>query len=130
MGQDVSCPKYENIGCVQRARAAPEGAGGTHVDYVDRFKGRVTMAFLWGSLKFRANENSVKFYESAYRDGPIRLIRNIQIIIYRNLIYRFSCFYTFCDHKHTTHYLVNIFSPGQSFPYTSITAVLTDTCSY
>jgi len=73
--------KYENIGFAHRYMSTTPAAGGTGVDYVDRLKGRLTMAFVFGSLKFRADESSVNFYEAAYKDGPIRLIRNIQIII-------------------------------------------------
>jgi len=51
------------------------------VDYVDRFKGRATIAFFFGLLKFEVNEKSINFYESAYIDGPVRLVRNIQLVI-------------------------------------------------
>ena len=73
--------KYKNIGFAHRQMSTPPEAGGTGVDYVDRLKGRLVMAFVFGMLKFRADEGSVTFYESAYTDGPIRLVRNIQIII-------------------------------------------------
>ena len=73
--------KYPNKGFAHMYMANPPEAGGTNVDYVDRFKGRVTVAFLFGLLKINITEKSVNFYESAYKDGPVRLIRNIQIII-------------------------------------------------
>jgi len=73
--------RYKNSGFAHRYMSTPPAAGGTGVDYVDRLKGRLTMAFVFGSLKFRADESSVNFYEAAYKNGPIRLIRNIQIII-------------------------------------------------
>jgi hypothetical protein len=76
---DIS--KYENIGFAHRYMSTTPAAGGTGVDYVDRMKGRLTMAFVFGTLKFHADESKVNFYEAAYKDGPIRLIRNIQIII-------------------------------------------------
>lgn len=73
--------KYRNIGFAHRYMSNPPEAGGTGVNYVDRFKGRITMAFLFGRLKLHFDEGSVTFYESAYKDGPVRLIRNLQIII-------------------------------------------------
>ena len=72
---------YDNIGFAHQFMATLPEAGGTHTDYVDRLKGRVTMAFLFGLLKFRVDESSVNFHEAAYKDGPVRLVRNIQIII-------------------------------------------------
>ncbi len=77
---DVS--KYQRkIGFAHRYMSNPPEAGGTNVNYVDRFKGRITVAFLFGGLKVHFDESSVTFYESAYKDGPLRLIRNLQIII-------------------------------------------------
>ncbi len=58
----------------------PEG-GGTGVDIVDRVKGRTTFAMLFGLIKYRIDENDMNFYEAAYKDGPVRLLRNFQVII-------------------------------------------------
>ena len=41
---------------------------------------RLTLAFLFGMMKFRVNESAINFYEAAYKDGPIRVLRNTQII--------------------------------------------------
>jgi len=73
--------RYPNNGFAHRHLSTPLEAGGTGEDYVDRFKGRLTMAFLFGALKFRIHENSINAYEWAYKDGPVRLIRKVQIFI-------------------------------------------------
>jgi hypothetical protein len=73
--------KYPNIGFAHNFMSATPEAGGTDVNCVDRFKARLTLAFMFGVLKFHFNEGSVTFYEAAYKDGPVRLIRNIQIVI-------------------------------------------------
>ena len=52
MAPYVDISKYIKTGIAHRYMSTPKGGGGTGVDYVDRFKGRVTMAFLFGSLKF------------------------------------------------------------------------------
>jgi len=82
LGPYFDMSKYHNMGFAHRYMSNPPEAGGTGVDYVDRFKGRITMAFLFGALKFHFDEGSVTFYESAYKDGPVRLVRNLQIIIH------------------------------------------------
>jgi len=74
--------KQKGKGFAHMYMANPPEAGGTGVDYVDRFKGRITMAFLFGSLKLHFDEGSVTFYEAAYKDGAVRLVRNLQIIIH------------------------------------------------
>ncbi len=81
MGPYFDMKKYDNIGFAHEYMANSLEAGGTDTDYVDRLKGRVTMAFLFGLLKFRVNESKVRFFEAAYKDGPVRLVRNIQIIV-------------------------------------------------
>jgi hypothetical protein len=73
--------KYDNLGFAHRHMSNPPEAGGVGLDYVDRLKGRLKMAFVFGFLKYRINENAVNFYEAAYKDGPIRLVRNIQLIV-------------------------------------------------
>ena len=66
---------------------SPEG-GGTGVDIVDRVKGRTTLALLFGLIKFRMDENDMNFYEAAYKDGPVRLLRSFQVIISLPLGYK------------------------------------------
>ena len=73
---DVS--KYSNVGFAHRHMSFTREAGGTAVDIVDRFKSRVTVAFFFGLLKFRVDENDISFYEHAYKDGPVRIIKKIQ----------------------------------------------------
>ncbi len=73
--------KYPNKGFAHMYMAVPPEAGGTGEDFVDRFKGRITIAFFFGLLKYNVTEKVINFYESAYKDGPVRLIRNIQLII-------------------------------------------------
>jgi len=82
MGPYFDIRKYGGkIGFSHQYMSTPPSAGGTGVDYVDRFKGRLTVAFVFGALKYRVNESKVSFYEAAYKDGPVRLVRNIQVII-------------------------------------------------
>jgi len=73
---DVS--KYSNVGLAHRRMSFTREAGGTGADIVDRFKNRVTVAFFFGLLKFRVDENDISFYEHAYKDGPVRIIKKIQ----------------------------------------------------
>lgn len=71
----------KNGGLAHSYMSNPTEAGGTGVDYVDRLKVRGTIAFFFGFLKYRLTEKSVTFYESAYKDGPVRLVRNMRIIV-------------------------------------------------
>jgi len=73
--------KYSNVGFSHRLVALTPEAGGTGVDFCDRYKVRVTVAFIFGLLKFHVNENDITFYENAYKDGPVRVIKNNQIIL-------------------------------------------------
>ncbi|MFC1888196.1 hypothetical protein ACFL4G_00420 [Thermodesulfobacteriota bacterium] len=73
--------KIENRGLAHSYMSNSPEAGGTGVDYVDRLKVRGTIAFFFGLLKYHLTEKSVTFFESAYKDGPVRLIRNLRIII-------------------------------------------------
>ncbi len=73
--------KYPDKGFAHMYMANSLEAGGTGVDYVDRLKVRLTIALFFGVLKIKITEESVDSVESAYKDGPVRLIRNIQAIV-------------------------------------------------
>jgi hypothetical protein len=61
--------------------ANPPKAGGDNTNYVDRMKTRFEVALLFGSVKLNLDENRMTFYELAYTDGPVRLVRQIQLIM-------------------------------------------------
>jgi hypothetical protein len=73
--------KYPNTGFAHNFIALTPEAGGTGVNFCDRFKVRVTVAFFFGTLKVHADENSMSFYENAYKDGPVRLIKNNKLVV-------------------------------------------------
>jgi len=41
----------------------------------------MTVAFLFGLLKFHVDENQINFHEVAYKDGPVRVIRNNRLVV-------------------------------------------------
>ena len=73
--------KYPNIGFAHRHYSLTPEAGGTGVDFSDRLKVRGTLAFFFGLFKFRFDETNMNVFELSYKDGPVRLIRNNQIIV-------------------------------------------------
>ncbi len=56
-------------------------AGGDNSNYVDRMKTRFEAVMFFGTFKWKIDENRITFHESAYTDGPVRIIRNIKVII-------------------------------------------------
>lgn len=72
---------YANTGFAHHYISLSPKAGGTGIDFWDRFKVRVTMAFFFGAIKLRVDENAITFYENGYKDGPVRVIRNDKVII-------------------------------------------------
>lgn len=72
---------FPNNGFSHRYMANPPGAGGDETNYVDRMKTRFEVALFFGSVKLNLDENRMTFYERAYTDGPVRLVRKIQLIM-------------------------------------------------
>jgi hypothetical protein len=72
---------FSNNGFSHRYMANPPHAGGDETNYVDRMKTRFEVALFFGSVKLNLDENSMTFYELAYTDGPVRLVRQIQLIM-------------------------------------------------
>lgn len=72
---------YPNAGFAHNYYAVTPSGGGTGRNFCDRFKVRVTVAFFFGTVKFHIDENAIMFYENAYKDGPVRLIRNDKLVI-------------------------------------------------
>jgi len=72
---------FPNNGFSHRYMANPPAAGGDGTNYVDRMKSRFEVALFFGSLKLNLDENSMTFHERAYTDGPVRLVRKIQLIM-------------------------------------------------
>jgi len=73
--------KYPNVGFAHRHTSLTPEAGATGEDFCDRFKVRMTVAFLFGMLKFHVDENQINFYEVAYKEGPVRVIRNNKLVV-------------------------------------------------
>jgi len=72
---------YPSNGFAHRHLSTPPEAGGAGVNSVGRFRGRLTLAFLFGALKFRVNEHATNACEWAYPDGPVRLIGKIRVFV-------------------------------------------------
>lgn len=50
-------------------------------DLLDRVKARVTARLFWGLLRFRRNEDDLTSRVTAWKDGPVRLIRRARLYI-------------------------------------------------
>ncbi len=72
---------FPNAGFAHNFYSLTSAAGGTGENFCDRFKVRVSIAFFFGTLKFHIDENAIMFYENAYKDGPVRLIRNNKLVL-------------------------------------------------
>lgn len=55
--------------------AIADGRAGSEVNLLDRFKVRATATFLWGLIRFSWSEDDLSTQFSAWRQGPIRVIR-------------------------------------------------------
>jgi len=73
--------QFPNNGFSHRYMSNPPSAGGDETNYVDRMKSRFEVALIFGTVKVHLDENKMTFYERAYTDGPVRLVRKIQLIM-------------------------------------------------
>jgi hypothetical protein len=54
---------------------SPKGGGGNEKNFLDRVKSRITIKLLFGSLKLKITEESMKSDILAYQIGPIRMLK-------------------------------------------------------
>ncbi len=66
----------------------PQDDGGFGPDLMDRIKIRITVKFLFNAIKIRKNEDDFRAKVVSWKDGPVRVLRNVET--YVRVMFRLS----------------------------------------